>query len=41
MFIDALPIDYRVDPVALGLSFGTGLALLAVEGYRKLLDKVP
>ncbi len=42
MFLDAMPfLDYRVDPVALGLAFGTGMALLTVEAGRKLLDRLP
>jgi hypothetical protein len=37
MFIDAASIEYKMDPIQLGLMLGSGMLLLGVEAAKALL----
>jgi hypothetical protein len=37
MFIDAASVEYKMDPIQLGLMLGSGMLLLGVEAAKALL----
>lgn len=37
MFVDAYSIDFKMDPIELGLMLGSGMLLLGVEAAKALL----
>ncbi len=37
MFIDAVSVEYKMDPIQLGLMLGSGMLLLGVEAAKALL----